>query len=92
MPSLWVLSSNEKEVIVKKLLTLVFLLGMLSSCTERTKFGECVGMFEEEKRKPDLIYKADTGNLIVAVIFWEMIFPPVFVALDQTYCPVGVKD
>ena len=67
---------------------LVMLVGvLLTACTSRTEFGECVGLNGE--KDPKLVYKYNTRNIIVGVLLWEMIVPPVYVALEQLECPVG---
>lgn len=60
---------------------------LLVGCTSKTEFGDCVGL--QEDRDPRLIYKADTGNIVIGILFFEMVAPPLYVALDEFYCPVG---
>lgn len=61
----------------------------LTSCTSKTEFGPCIGLADD--KDPKLNYRVSTGNLVVAVIFSELIVPPVVVALNELYCPIGVK-
>ena len=66
------------------------IVALLAGCTTRTQYGECVGI-DDADRIPTLHYKVETWNIIWAVIFFETIVVPIVVALDATYCPVGVK-
>jgi hypothetical protein len=71
---------------------LLALLLSAAACTDSTSLGPCVGIDDEQKRDPNLVYEIDTGNVIVAVIFVETVIVPVWVALDETYCPVARKE
>jgi len=78
-----------------KLSNIVFgsLLGfslILSGCESSTKYGDCVGL--GEKQNPKLHYKVSTGNLLIGVLFFEIIVPPIIVITDEIYCPVGVEE
>jgi len=68
----------------------VVLLILISGCTSKTEFGDCIGLADD--KKPDLIYKVSAWNVFVAIIGFEMIAPPIFVAIDETFCPIGRKD
>ena len=70
---------------------MILTLILVVSCTERTKFGPCVGM-GDDNRNPNLIYKLDGWNLAMGLIFVELIVPPIIVLANETYCPVGVKE
>jgi len=61
----------------------------LTGCTSATQFGPCVGAFDE--KKPDLEYKVSGWNLAMALIFFELVAPPIQVVVDETFCPVGKK-
>jgi hypothetical protein len=63
---------------------------MLAACTTRTDYGSCVGI--GEKQNPKLHYKASAWNITMSVLFVELIAPPVVVALNETYCPVGPTE
>lgn len=63
---------------------------LLTGCTSKTEFGSCIGIGKEGE-DPALIYKVSTTNVVVGVVFAEMIFPTIIVALDELYCPVGRK-
>jgi len=68
---------------------LICLLVLMTGCVERTNFGECVGAFDE--KDPKKVYKVSTNNVIVGLIFAELIAPPVLVIFNQFHCPVGNK-
>ena len=70
-----------------KSLILVAMLALLAGCESRTEYGECVGL--ADKQSPKLEYKVSARNLVVGIVFIELIAPPVLVAVNETYCPVG---
>jgi len=70
-----------------KLIAATLAAAMLTGCASKTEFGDCVGL--GDKQKPDLTYKVSVRNLVVGIIFFELIAPPIYVAVDQLYCPVG---
>jgi len=63
---------------------------ILISCTSKTEYGRCIGVSRkyEDKR---LDYDLSKRNIILGIIFFEMVIPPVYVIVDQTYCPIGRK-
>lgn len=68
---------------------LITILLLLMGCTSSTKYGKCIGFFDDKDSK--LEYKANGANIFLAIFFHELIIPPVAVVLYETYCPVGVK-
>lgn len=70
-----------------------FIIGLsllsLIGCTSKTEFGSCIGALEE--KNPKLQYKVSAENIILAVLFFEMVAPPIIVFLNETHCPVGNK-
>jgi len=72
-----------------KILIAIFMIGILAGCASSTEFGPCVGIGDAQN--PHLIYKVSARNLIIAILGFQMIAPPVIVAVDETFCPVGVK-
>lgn len=73
---------------MKRLLAITAIL-LLSACTSATEFGPCVGAFDE--KNPKLEYKVSAWNIFVGVLFFQLIAPPIFVIVDETFCPVGRK-
>jgi hypothetical protein len=73
---------------MKYLLILLVLFSI--GCTESTKYGKCIGISDKEDSKLD--YRYSTNNIIVAIIFWETIFAPIIVLLDEVKCPEGPKN
>ena len=65
------------------------MLALLGGCASHTEYGDCVGLGEDQD--PKLVYKVSAQNLAVGFIFIETVIVPVYVAVDQFYCPVGVK-
>ena len=62
---------------------------LIAGCTSSTDFGPCVGAFDD--KDPALHYNVSSWNLFVGVFFFGLIAPPIFVIVDETFCPVGVK-
>jgi hypothetical protein len=71
---------------MKRILATLLLMAAVA-CQSRTDFGECVGAFDD--REPNLKYKVSTRNLVLSVIFFETIFVPAVVIVNETACPVG---
>lgn len=72
---------------MKRYIALLTLAALLSGCTSKTEFGECIGAFDD--KKPGLEYKLSVWNTVLAVIFVETIVVPVVVVANQARCPVG---
>jgi len=49
----------------------------------------CIGAFEDPD--PRYVYKVNVKNVILAVLFVEMIIPTVVIILDETRCPVSER-
>lgn len=64
---------------------------LATACTSRTKYGECLGLQEDELKDPKLNYRVSVLNVVLAVIFVETLVVPLVVALSETTCPVGPK-
>lgn len=62
---------------------------LLCGCQTYTQYGSCIGAFDD--RNPKLQYKVSVRNAVVAVVFIEMIVPPIKVIVDESLCPVGPK-
>ena len=71
-----------------KILALMTLI-LLASCTQTTKFGECVGI--NDTRQDNLVYKANSTNIVVGVIFSETVVVPLVVIFSDLYCPISTK-
>lgn len=69
-----------------KLFTALLCAFVLTGCTTRTEYGDCIGI--DGVGKPDLVYKMSVVNAVIGVIFIETIIVPIMVLKDQTYCPV----
>lgn len=72
---------------MKKLATALLLL--MSACTSKTKFGSCVGIDDTEDAK--YVYQYSKKNIVLGIVFFEMVLPPLFVVLDELKCPVEVR-
>jgi len=73
---------------MKKFLV-IMVLALLSGCTTRTEYGQCVGVIED--RDPKLVYKLSIWNTVLAIVFSETIFVPIVVLANSTLCPEGTK-
>lgn len=69
---------------------IILLLLALTGCQSSTQYGPCIGLGED--RNPALEYKLSARNLVVALIFIELIAPPIIVGVDETFCPIGMKS
>ncbi len=76
---------------MKKILAVVAMATalMVTGCTERTQYGECIGAFDDGD--PALVYKTDGWNVAMAVVFVELIVPPIVVVVGETRCPIARK-
>jgi len=73
----------------KYLLAVLVACSLVSGCRSETEYGKCVGLGDEQD--PALHYKPSVRNLIVGIVFIELIAPPVIVGINEFYCPVGKK-
>lgn len=74
---------------MKKLFIILAML-VLAGCTTRTEYGKCIGLADDED--PKLTYKLSAYNISLAVVFsWLLLVPPIYVAVEYTYCPIGNK-
>jgi hypothetical protein len=70
--------------------TILFaLILFLSSCIDKTEHGDCVGIWDE--KNSGLVYKPSINNIVAGILFFEFVLPPVEVAIDKFYCPVGKR-
>lgn len=74
-----------KYIIIVMMICSLFMI----SCKSKTEYGNCIGALGTEK--PELEYEYSMRNIILAVVFSEMIMPPILVTLNQYKCPVGMK-
>jgi hypothetical protein len=74
---------------MKRIVLAVMLAAVLAGCTSRTEFGPCVGIGDD--KDPKLTYKLSAWNLALAIVFIGVVIPPILVAVDETFCPVGKK-
>lgn len=61
----------------------------LAGCETETRFGQCVGITDD--KDPTLVYRLSARNVILGIVGFEMIFPPVLVLASETYCPVAKR-
>lgn len=59
----------------------------MTGCMSKTDHGKCVGL--DEPQDPALEYKLSARNILIGIIFIQLIVPPVLVVTDQLYCPIG---
>lgn len=70
-------------------LILISILLLSAGCTSSNEYGPCVGIGAD--RDPKLSYRLSAWNIAMGVIFVEFLVPPIMVAAEQAYCPVGLK-
>ncbi len=71
-----------------KTLALLLVLG-LAGCTSSTRYGDCIGAFDEGD--PNLRYSTSGWNVALGIIFIETIVVPAVVIANEARCPVGNK-
>jgi hypothetical protein len=62
---------------------------LLAGCKTRTDYGPCIGAFDD--KDPALTYRVSIWNAAMAVVFVEMVIPPIYVVAEATLCPTGRK-
>lgn len=72
---------------MRKLLTVLMVGTLCSSCIKHTEYGECIGVQDKAQMKKE--YRLSYWNIFIGLIFSETIIVPVVVALDDVYCPTG---
>jgi hypothetical protein len=70
-----------------KTLAILALVSLLAGCQTHTSAGPCIGAFDD--KNPALTYKVSSLNVVLGIVFFELIAPPVFVLADETLCPVS---
>ena len=75
---------------MKKILLIALAAMFLAGCTENTQYGDCIGIADE--KDPTLIYKVDTWNAVLGIVFIETVIVPIIVLTTETFCPVGKKE
>lgn len=72
------------------ILTATMFLMTATACEGSNSHGECVGLFEE--RNPNATYKVSIWNLVVGAIFSPLIIVPVYIGLEEVWCPTGTHE
>lgn len=62
---------------------------LFAGCTEETKYGKCIGAFDD--RDPTLVYEMSAWNVGLGIVFFELIIPPLYVVSSATMCPEAVR-
>ena len=75
---------------MKKLTAIMLMSWSLWGCTSSTKFGTCIGAFDD--KKPNLEYKVSKWNAFLGIFFFGTIIVPIWVVTEETLCPVGEKQ
>lgn len=72
---------------MKNLFVYFLAISLLAGCESSTEHGSCIGI--QDEKDAGLQYKISVRNLVLGVVFFEMVFPPIVVGLNEFYCPVG---
>ena len=79
---------------VMRALALIILVALVVGCNESATINgkevPCIGV-ERLGEDPRYVYKMDTNNVVIAVIFCELIIPPIVVVMDELYCLIALK-
>lgn len=69
---------------------------LLSGCVSETYVPEvqknvpCIGALDEPD--PRFKYRVSTWNVVIAVVFFEILVPPIIVILNEARCPYALKS
>lgn len=74
---------------MKRILACLLLIATLAACTSSTEYGQCIGVADD--KDPKLTYKVSVWNAFLGIILVETIIVPIYVLVDQTFCPVAKK-
>lgn len=85
---------------MKKLLSTIAIALTITSCADSKTFTingkketiEPYGWFDLEAKHDSIRYKVNSGNIVLSVIFCELIFPPVLLTGSSLYEPVSKKS
>ena len=80
----------KKFVLCLCLLSVTALAGCDESKTIENKVVPCVGAFDE--KDPNYVYKMSGWNVAMAIVFSELIVPPIVVLVDETFCPIRRRE
>lgn len=72
-----------------KMISILLLTIMLTACTSKTKFGDCIGIVDTEDQT--LVYATSGWNIFWGVVFSELVVPPIVVIASEFKCPVAKK-
>lgn len=64
---------------------------MASGCRTETALGRYVGAFQQQRMDPRYDYEVSARNVVLAIVFGELVIPQVLVVLKYTHCPVATK-
>jgi len=71
---------------MKKSLTVLAAIALLTACESQRPNGRCVGLNGDPE--PGVKYEYSVRNVILGLVFVEMVVPPVIVVLKELKCPV----
>lgn len=74
---------------MKRTFIIVLSAVLLLGCTTHTQYGKCIGLADD--KNPALIYKVDAWNVFLGIVFFKTIIVPLYVVIDNTFCPVDKK-
>lgn len=74
---------------MKNFFLFAVLLVSLTSCTQSTPFGKCIGLMDSPE--PGLDYNLSLWNGAVAIFFSGTLVVPVYTLAKDIQCPVGKK-
>ena len=81
---------------MRKFLALALLLVTLTACKSHVTLSDgktypCVGLGDDSLRASNVRYKPSVRNIALGVIFFEVVIPPIVVAVNKFYCPVALR-
>lgn len=74
---------------MKRTFIIVLSAVLLLGCTTHTQYGKCIGLADD--KNPALTYKVDAWNVFLGIVFFKTIIVPLYVVIDNAFCPVDKK-
>ncbi len=74
---------------MKRTFIIVLSTVLLLGCNTHSQYGKCICLADD--KNPALIYKVDAWNVFLEIVFFKTIIVPLYVVIDNAFCPVDKK-
>lgn len=97
MPRLWPERNKKGKTLMKRTLALILIALTLVGCADERqiddKVYETYGLANQDEIKdPNIVYRADVGSIVCAVIFSETLIVPVYIIGWDLWEPVRRRE